>query len=61
MPGATVGFNVGKPVEFAEFRPFLVLFLIGWVLVIPWILAVADAYYTARIKNLELTLSHHQL
>ncbi len=32
VPGATTGFNVGKPVDFAEFRPFLVLFLITWSL-----------------------------
>ena len=30
VPGATAGFNVGKPVEFAEIRPFLVLFLTVW-------------------------------
>ncbi|MDQ2808918.1 MAG: TIGR03663 family protein [Chloroflexota bacterium] len=30
VPGATAGFNVGKPVEFAEMRPFLVLFLTVW-------------------------------
>jgi|SRR5579859_6240460 len=30
VPGATAGFNVGKEVHFAEFRPFLVLFLIAW-------------------------------
>jgi len=30
LPGATQGFNVGKAVEFAEFRPFLVLFLSVW-------------------------------
>ncbi len=32
VPGATAGFNVGKPVEFAEIRPFLVLFLSVWFL-----------------------------
>ncbi len=40
-----------------------VLFLLGWVLVIPWALAVMDAYYSARVKNLEFRLScadrHH--
>ena len=32
VPGATSGFNAGKRVEFAEFRPFLVLFLTAWFL-----------------------------
>ncbi|HET7078941.1 MAG TPA: flippase activity-associated protein Agl23 [Chloroflexia bacterium] len=30
VAGATSGWNVGKPVDFAEFRPFLVLFLATW-------------------------------
>jgi predicted membrane-bound mannosyltransferase len=32
VAGASRGFNVGKPVEFADFRPFLVLFLGAWFL-----------------------------
>lgn len=30
-----------------------VLFLLGWILVIPWALAVMDAYYAATVLNLE--------
>jgi hypothetical protein len=32
------------------------LFLVGWILVIPWALAVMDAYYSARLKNVEARL-----
>jgi uncharacterized protein (TIGR03663 family) len=32
VPGVTPGFNAGKRVEFAEFRPFLALFLTAWFL-----------------------------
>jgi hypothetical protein len=30
-----------------------VAFFLGWVFVIPWALAVMDAYYSARVSNLE--------
>ena len=34
-----------------------VIFFLGWILVIPWALAVMDAYYSARIKNLEMRVA----
>jgi TM2 domain-containing membrane protein YozV len=30
-----------------------VVFFLGWILVVPWALAVMDAYYSARVSNLE--------
>lgn len=33
-----------------------VVFFVGWILVIPWALAVMDAYYSARVSNLESRL-----
>jgi TM2 domain-containing membrane protein YozV len=30
-----------------------IVFFVGWVLVVPWALAVMDAYYGARVSNLE--------
>lgn len=30
-----------------------VVFFLGWVFLVPWALAVMDAYYSARVSNLE--------
>src|SRR5262249_34867148 len=29
------------------------VFFLGWIFVVPWALAVMDAYYSARVSNLE--------
>lgn len=49
LPGLGQAYNgeVGKGV----------LFLVGWVLIVPWALAVMDAFYVAKLKNLEARLA----